>query len=145
MALSPGSLEIESGALYRRAEAETRRSDQVRPVATNDIGPVHVDLNAGVNVWQIEDRPAPQAFAVLALSANIVRPFGVMLEGYAFSQALPVSRRDGGGLFALSHSPKPWLVFDLEGDLGMFPSTHPFATFVGMTIVPAILWRRTGT
>ena len=112
--------------------------------ATKDIGPVHVDLNAGVNLWRIEDRPAPQAFTALALSANVVRPFGVMLEGYAFSQALPVSRRDGGALFAVSHSPKPWLIFDVGGDIGLFPSTHSFATFVGMTIVPVILWRPKG-
>ena len=95
--------------------------------------------------WRsLEDHPAPQAFTPLALSANIVRPIGVMLEGYVFSQALPVSRRDGGFLFAISHSPKPWLIFDVGGDIGLFPSTHSFATFLGLTIVPVILWRTKG-
>jgi hypothetical protein len=109
--------------------------------ATKDIGPVHVDLNAGVNLWRIENRPAPQAFTALALSANLVQPFGIMVEGYVFSEALPVSRRDGGFLFALSHSPKPWLVFDVGGDIGFFPSTRSFAAFLGMTIVPVFFWR----
>ena len=108
---------------------------------TKDFGPVHADLNAGVNLWRIEDHPAPQAFTALALSGGLVGPFGVMLEGYVFSDALPVSRRDGGLLFAISHSPKPWLMFDVGGDIGFFPSTHSFATFFGMTIVPVVLWR----
>lgn len=108
---------------------------------TKDVGPIHADLNAGVNVWRIDERPAPQAFIALALSANLTPPFGVMVEGYAFSQALPASRRDGGFLFALSHAPKPWLVFDVGGDIGFFPSTHSFAAFLGMTIVPVFLWR----
>lgn len=108
---------------------------------TKDIGPIHADLNAGVNLWRIEDHPAPQAFTALALSANLVAPFGIMAEGYVFSEALPVSRRDGGFLFALSHSPKPWLVFDVGGDIGFFPSTRSFSAFFGMTIVPVFLWR----
>lgn len=110
---------------------------------TKDFGPIHADLNGGLNVWRIEDHPEPQAFSALALSANLVPPFGIMLEGYAFSEALPVSRRDGGFLFALSHSPKPWLVFDVGGDIGFFPSTHSFAAFLGMTIVPVFFWRTT--
>jgi hypothetical protein len=109
--------------------------------ATKDIGPIHADLNVGVNLWRLEDRPAPQAFSALALSANLVPPFGLMVEGYVFSDALPVSHRDGGFLFALSHSPKPWLVFDVGADIGFFPSTRAFATFLGMTIIPVFLWR----
>ena len=108
---------------------------------TKDFGPIHADLNGGVNVWRLEHHPAPQAFTALALSANLVPPFGIMMEGYVFSEALPVSRRDGGFLFALSHSPKPWLVFDVGGDIGVFPSTHSFAAFFGMTIVPVFFWR----
>ena len=110
---------------------------------TKDLGPVHVDLNAGANLWRIEDRPLPQGFAALALSTSLVGPFGIMAEGYVFSDAQPVSRHDGGFLFALSHSPKPWLVFDVGGDVGFFPSTHSFATFFGMTIVPVLFWRTT--
>jgi hypothetical protein len=108
---------------------------------TKDLGPIHADLNGGVNLWRIEDRPVPQGFTALALSANLVAPFGIMAEGYVFSDALPVSRRDGGFLFALSHAPKRWLVFDVGGDIGFFPSTHSFAAFFGMTVVPVFFWR----
>jgi hypothetical protein len=108
---------------------------------TKDLGPIHADLNAGVNLWRIEDHPAPQAFTALALSADLVPPLAVMIEGYVFSEALPVSNRDGGFLFALSHSPKPWLVFDVGADIGFFPSSRAFSTFFGMTIVPVFLWR----
>src|SRR5262249_28224791 len=30
--------------------------------ASKDLGPVHVDLNAGVNLWRLEDHPLPQGF-----------------------------------------------------------------------------------
>jgi hypothetical protein len=108
---------------------------------TKDFGPLHADLNAGMNVWAFDDHPAPQGFTALALSAPLPWPFGIMVEGYVFTDAQPVSRRDGGFLFALSHAPKPWLVFDVGGDIGFYPSTHSFATFLGMTIVPVVLWR----
>jgi hypothetical protein len=38
----------------------------------------------------------------LALSADLLAPFGVMAEGYAFSSAAPIATRDGGFLFAFT-------------------------------------------
>jgi len=49
--------------------------------------------------------------------------------------------RDGGFLFAINHSPKPWLMFDVGGDVGMFPSARAYSVFVGMSVVPVLLWR----
>lgn len=109
---------------------------------SKDVGPVHADLNFGANLWRIEERPVPQGFAALALSMNLIAPFGAMIEGYFFSDASPVQRRDGGFLFAVSHSPRPWLVFDAGGDIGFFWSTRAYSMFVGMTVIPAILWRK---
>lgn len=109
--------------------------------ATKDVGPVHVDLNAGMNLWRVEERPLPQAFAALALSMELLSPIGAMVEGYVFSDAAPVARRDGGLLFALSQSPKPWLIFDEGADVGFFPSTRAFSLFIGFTVIPAVLWR----
>lgn len=109
---------------------------------TKDIGPVHADLNVGLNLWRIEDRPLPQEFAALALSVNVVAPFAVMIEGYTFTNASPVAARDAGLLFAISQSPRPWLVFDEGGDLGFFPSTRAYSVFIGATIIPAVLWRK---
>ena len=64
-----------------------------------------------------------------------------MVEGYYFTDASPVAARDGGFLFAVSHNPLPWLMFDVGGDVGMFPSTRAYSVFLGMSIVPVLLWR----
>jgi hypothetical protein len=109
--------------------------------ATKDFGPIHVDLNVGANAWRIDGEPRPQEFVALALSMNLPKPFGVMAESYYFTDASPVSTRDGGFLFAISQSPTPWLMFDFGGDVGMFPSTRAFSAFVGMSIIPVLLWR----
>lgn len=107
---------------------------------TKDFGPVHADLNVGENVWRLEDAPRPQEFVALALSMNLPPPFGVMAESYYFTDASPVAPRDGGFLFAIDHSPKPWLMFDFGGDVGMFPSTRAYSVFFGMSVIPALLW-----
>lgn len=109
--------------------------------ATKDFGWLHVDLNGGANAWRVNDAPLAQGFVALALSGNLPPPFGVMLESYYFSDAAPVAPRDGGVLFALTHSPKPWLLFDFGGDVGLFPGTRKYSVFVGMTVVPFVLWR----
>jgi hypothetical protein len=107
---------------------------------TKDFGPLHADLNLGANDWRVND-PRPQEWVALALSMSLPAPFGVMVENYYFTSALPIATRDGGTLFAISHSPKPWLVFDFGADVGYFPSTRAYSTFVGMTIVPVLLWK----
>lgn len=108
---------------------------------TRDFGPIHADLNLGVNAWRIDGAPVGQEMAAFALSANLPAPFGIMAEAYYFTDAAPVATRDGGFLFALTHSPKPWLVFDVGGDVGYFPSVRAYSAFVGMTIVPVRLWK----
>jgi hypothetical protein len=57
------------------------------------------------------------------------------------SDASPVSSRDGGFLFAFTHSPRPWLIFDIGGDIGWFPSTRSYSLFIGMSFIPLVLWR----
>jgi hypothetical protein len=73
---------------------------------TKDFGPLHADLNLGENVWRLEGDPRPQHWVALALSMNLPPPFGVMAEGYYFTNASPVATRDGGFLFAIDHSPE---------------------------------------
>jgi hypothetical protein len=109
--------------------------------ASKELGPVHADLNMGANAWRIEGAPRPQEWIAAAMSTSLPAPFGVMVETYYFTDAAPVSPRDGGFLFAISHSPKPWLMFDFGGDIGMFPSTRAYSVFVGMSVVPVLLWR----
>jgi hypothetical protein len=37
-------------------------------------------------------------------------------------------------------APRPWLVFDVGGDVGYFADARAYSSFVGMTIVPVRLW-----
>jgi hypothetical protein len=108
---------------------------------TKDFGPVHADFNAAVNLWRFEAGPLSQGLVALALTANTPPPFGVMGEAYYFTDAAPVAPRDGGLLFAFTHSPRSWLVFDLGADVGWFPSARAYSFFVGMAIIPVVLWR----
>jgi hypothetical protein len=108
---------------------------------TKDVGYVHADFNAVLNVWRLDAAPLEQGLVALALTANMPPPFGVMGEAYYESSADPVSSRDGGFLFAFTHSPRPWLIFDIGGDVGFFPSTRSYSTFIGMSFIPAVLWR----
>jgi hypothetical protein len=107
---------------------------------TKDFGPIHADLNIGASDWGIASSSRAQEWVALALSAPLPHPFGVMIENYYFTDAAPFAGRDGGCLFAISVSPRPWLVFDFGGDVGYLPSSRPFSSFVGVTIVPVRLW-----
>lgn len=108
---------------------------------TKDVGPIHADLNLAADVLRVDDRPKVQPWTALALSWDLPATFGGMVEGYAFADAAPLAKRDGGLLLALSESPRPWLVFDAGGDLGFYPSTRSYALFVGATFVPVVLGR----
>jgi hypothetical protein len=109
--------------------------------ASKDLGPIHADLNVGLNLWRLWAHPLPQGWTALALSADLVAPFGVMAESYVFSNAAQAAGRDGGVLFALTHAPRKWLVFDLGSDVGFYPTSRAYSVFVGMTIVPVVFWR----
>jgi len=107
---------------------------------TKDLGPLHADFNVGENAWRLEGNPLHQEWTALSLSLNLPPPFGVMAETYYFTNGSPIAMRDGGFLFAINHSPKPWLMFDFGGDVGMFPSARAYSVFVGMSVVPVLLW-----
>ena len=107
---------------------------------TKDFGPVHADLNLGLNGFALGGSTVTQEWVALALSASLPPPFGVMVESYYFSEASPAAAKDGGTLVALSLTPRPWLVFDFGGDVGYFPNKRDYSSFVGMTIVPLVLW-----
>ena len=102
--------------------------------ATKDIGWLHADLNLGANAWRIEGAPLAQGWAALALSVPVHADVGAMLEGYAFSDAAPVSPRDAGILAAASWAPRPWLVFDAGPDVGLVHATRVVSAFVGVTV-----------
>ncbi len=99
---------------------------------TKDYGWLHADANAGLGVLRLDD-PLAQPFGALALSAPLVGPASVMAEGYAFTRATPVADHDAGFLFALALAPAPWLVVDVGGDAGAYPSLRAWSAFVGFT------------
>jgi hypothetical protein len=103
---------------------------------TKDLGPLHLDLNAGVNALAFDKVATGQGMVALSASAELTDDFGGLLEGYFFSEALPYALHDGGILFALTHSPAPWIVFDVGGDISFYPSTRNFTAFVGTTFIP---------
>jgi hypothetical protein len=111
--------------------------------ASKDIGPIHADLNAGIAETTLDTTPVSQPFVAFALSTTVVSKLvGVALETYYFADSPPTAPHDGGVRFALTLTPKPWLVFDAGGDVGFFPSVRAFSAFFGMTVIPAIFWRR---
>jgi hypothetical protein len=107
---------------------------------SKDFGRVHADLNGGLNVLRLEDHPLYQGFGALAVSMSLIAPFGVAAEGYLFTDAAPVASRDTGILFAITHSPRKWLVFDIGVDEGLAPA-RAYSVFTGVTVIPAVLWR----
>lgn len=111
---------------------------------TKDFGWLHLDLNLGVAAFAVGHGGGTQPFVALASSAALNRVFGVMLEEYFFADASPLAPKDAGVLFALTHSPRPWLMFDFGGDVGLFPSTRAWTAFVGATIIPWDFWDERG-
>ena len=120
-----------------RADGYNRAWDGVFiAYVTKDVGTVHLDFNAGVNALAFDSVATGQGFVALAASTMLTEQFGLMGETYYFSDALPFTRHDAGFLFAFQHSPAPWLIFDVGGDVSYFPSTRHFSTFVGATFIP---------
>jgi len=109
--------------------------------ASKDLGPLHIDLNQDITVLDLGNSRTLQEYTSLALSHSLPGGFGVALEGYYISPAALLASRDGGVRAALSCSLRSFLVVDLGGDAGFFPSTRAFSLFAGLTIIPAVLWR----
>jgi hypothetical protein len=119
------------------AEGYARDDDVfVTGYASKDVGFLHIDWNIGALFWRVDASTSTQAFTALALSPSLPAPFGAAIEGYWFSDASPVAPRDGGVRIAGNVSARSWLVFDLGGDVGFFPSTRAYSFFAGMTLIP---------
>jgi hypothetical protein len=109
--------------------------------APGETGSVHVDLNGGVNVWQFDiPQRSVQTFGTLAVSTALAWHLGVMWELYGFTDAGRIAPKDSGLLMGLSYSPLPTVMFDLGGDVSVFPSTRKFTLFFGVTFIPFRLW-----
>jgi hypothetical protein len=110
--------------------------------ASKDAGPIHTDWNVGATLWwRGGENAAAQPFSALAFSATPLPPIGVALEGYVFAHAAPHAARDGGLRAAITLTPRPWIVFDIGGDVGLYPATHGHSLFVGLTTIPIVFWR----
>lgn len=109
---------------------------------TKEKGIVHGDVNLGFNVLRVQDQPLLQLWAALAVSVALPHSFTVMGELYGFSDAPPVAQKDAGLLFAVAWAPRPWLVFDVGGDLGLIREVRSFSGFAGLTIIPISFYNR---
>jgi hypothetical protein len=125
------------------AQGYARHDDVfVTAFASKDVGWLHFDWNVGALFWGVEGSPATQAFTALALSPSLPAPFGCAVEGYYFSDAAPLAPRDGGVRVAGTVAARSWLVFDVGGDVGFFPSTRAFSLFLGATLIPVVFWHQ---
>jgi hypothetical protein len=108
--------------------------------ATDDFGPLHVDLNVGLNAWRITGPVFWQPWVALAVSTAPARWLIAMVETYYFGDASPIAPRDGGLLGAVGFVLRPNLVLDGGGDLGFFPSSRAYSLFLGLTAATRVLW-----
>jgi len=107
---------------------------------SKDLGRFHLDFNAGVILWHLEGATVAQPWAAFAVSRALPRHFGLVAEVYYFAAARPFAADDGGLRVAASYSPRGWIVLDLGGDIGWFPSQRAVTVFAGFSVVPVALW-----
>lgn len=109
--------------------------------ATRDFARLHVDANLGLNIWRIDGAALTQPWGAIAVSTDLRDRWTGMVETYAYADASPLAPRDGGLLVALAYAVHPWLIVDGGGDYGFVPSNRQMSLFVGLTWIPAVLWR----
>jgi hypothetical protein len=102
--------------------------------ASKDVGRLHADLNFALNVFDLGGARAPQGLTALAVSYAL--PFGlvVMTELYTAMGASDAAALDGGWLNALGWAPIDAVVFDIGGDVALYPSTRAATFFLGLTV-----------
>jgi hypothetical protein len=107
---------------------------------SKDVGPIHVDVNGGVDMWHLDSVRA-QAWVSGVLSKSLPANFTLEAEIYYFADQAPVVPHDGGLRGALTWAPLPWLVVDAGGDGGFYPSVRGYTVFAGLTMIPVVSWR----
>lgn len=107
--------------------------------ASKDYAKLHVDANAGLYVWQIDQQPAYQAFVVAAATYAVTSKLGIALEPHYFAYAEPVAPRDFGVLGAAEYAARPWLVVDVAVER-TFLDPGSFTALAGISLAPVRLW-----
>jgi hypothetical protein len=109
--------------------------------ASKDFGPLHVDLNGGLNIWEFDlSERSLQPFVSLAETLALPLDFGAMLEGYWFDAGGPIAPCDAGLLVAASYATSPRVLFDAGVDWSFVPATRMYTLFAGVTFIPGTLW-----
>jgi hypothetical protein len=136
------AVSVEVGLPTFPASGTARHDDLfVTAYASKDLGWLHVDWNAGPQVWALDGATIAQGFTALALSPILPPPVGVAIEGYVYSDAAPIAPHDGGVRGVVTVTARPWLVFDAGADAGFYPSTRAVSLFLGATVIPVVFWR----
>jgi hypothetical protein len=109
--------------------------------ASKDLGPLHLDANGGLNVWQF-DLPDRSFQPFVSVAATLTMPLGLgaMAEGYWFDDGGLIAPPDAGILLAGSWAPNPRVMFDVGTDASLVPSTRTYTLFAGVTFIPGVLW-----
>lgn len=108
---------------------------------SKDFRRLHADLNLGFDLWRLEGPTRIQPWLSLALSVAAGHGLSFLVESYYFADSGPIAPQDGGFLFGVAWAPRPWIVLDLGGEVGYFPSQHVASAFGGVTLAPVALWR----
>ncbi|HET9552246.1 MAG TPA: hypothetical protein VFP50_04705 [Anaeromyxobacteraceae bacterium] len=109
--------------------------------ASKDVGPIHGDLNVGLNVLELDRTPRHQPFAAFSASSDVGHGLTPMAEVYGFAGAGRAAPRDVGFLAALGVAVGSWCVLDVGGDVGLGAQDRSFTLFVGFTALSPRAWR----
>jgi hypothetical protein len=107
--------------------------------ASKDLGPLHLDLNAGLTVDQLDGPRAYQPWTALAATCAATPRIGLALEPHYFAAAVPFAARDVGAIAAVEVAARDWLVIDAAIDLVGWDQRSVTA-IVGASVAPARLW-----
>ena len=85
--------------------------------ASKDLGPLHLDFNLGVELYQIDVFPTAQLFTALATTYPATKQLSIAFEPHYFAAASTFASRDVGVMGAVEYAVRSWLVFDSAIDV----------------------------
>ena len=107
--------------------------------ASKDIGKLHLDAVAGLQVFQLDGPVAYQPWGAVGATVPLDPSFAVAVEPHYYADAAPLAARDAGVMTALVYTVRPTVVIDVAIDLVGWDQ-RSVAGLAGITIAPPRLW-----
>ncbi len=85
--------------------------------ASKDLGRLHLDLVAGLELYQVDGPRAYQPFTALAATYAATKKWSFAVEPHLFARAAPFAARDAGVMVAAEYAVHDWLVLDAAIDV----------------------------